>query len=326
MEEKRTPPEFHRLQERFLLDVLRRSSVPMERVLEIGCGFGRITKRLAETWPGAKITALDLSPEQLANARGHCQGLAGARFEQYDFYSDQPFPGHTYDTVIAIEVFLHHPPEVVVRLFRKLAGIARYLVNIDWSEQWPWPRPEHVWVHDYARLYAEGELACATFLLPEKVDGKQQKLFIAGRELSPAVAELERQVEELSLRGAGSTPSESDWAQEVRLATTEILGLIPEGSSFILVDDDQWGTGRAFAGRRVIPFLEQGGSYWGPPADDATAWAELERLRRAGAGHLIFAWPSFWWLEHYAEFHRRLGAQFPRVLANERLVAFKLAR
>jgi len=74
IDEQHTPPEFHRLQEQFLLDVLQRSGLPMRRVLEIGCGFGRITRLLAETWPDASITALDLSPEQLANARRHCDG------------------------------------------------------------------------------------------------------------------------------------------------------------------------------------------------------------------------------------------------------------
>src|ERR1051325_4767295 len=187
MQEKRTPPEFHRLQEQFLLDILRRSAVPMGRVLEIGCGFGRITRLLAEAWPGAEIMALDLSADQLANARRYCAGHSRVHFEPYDFYSEAPFPGTDYDVVIAIEVFLHHPPDVVVGLFRKLAAISSHLVNIDWSEDWPWPTPEHVWVHDFVKLYHEADLACATFALPEKVEEKQQKLFIGGRELSPVL-------------------------------------------------------------------------------------------------------------------------------------------
>ncbi|HEU0038861.1 MAG TPA: methyltransferase domain-containing protein, partial [Verrucomicrobiae bacterium] len=108
-EEQRAPPEFHRLQERFLLDVLKRGKMPMGRVLELGCGSGRITRRLARKWPKAEITALDLSLEQLVNARRYCGENPGVRFEQYDFYSGAPFPGSDYDAVIAVEVFHHHP-------------------------------------------------------------------------------------------------------------------------------------------------------------------------------------------------------------------------
>src|ERR1051325_1471752 len=121
IEENRTPAEFHRLQEEFLLDVLRSSGLPMTRVLEIGCGFGRITRLLSEAWPEAQITALDLSPEQLANARRYCGDNSRVRFAQYDFYSNEPLPGNDFDCVLAIEVFLHHPPEIVRGLIRKLA-------------------------------------------------------------------------------------------------------------------------------------------------------------------------------------------------------------
>ena len=321
--EKRTPPEFHRLQERFLLGVLRRGNIAMRRVLEIGCGFGRITKLLADAWPEADITALDLSPEQLANARQYCGANPRVRFEQYDFYSGAPLPPGPYDTVVAIEVFLHHPPEFVVELFRKLAAVGRHIVNIDWSEDWPGPLPEHVWVHDFAKLYAEAGLKCATFPLPEQVDGKQQKLFVAGRDLPEQVGQLEQAMKSAAATKASEHASD-DWTQRLRLATEELIGLIPSGSSFVLVDDCQWGRVRALAGHRVIPFLEKDGKYWGPPADDETAWRELGRLRDAGASHLAFAWPSFWWLGHYADFTARLRARYPVVLENERLVVFKL--
>ena len=79
-----------------------------------------------------------------------------------------------------------------------------------------------------------------------------------------------------------------------------------------------------FGDRRAIPFLEKDGRYWGPPADDAAALRELERLRLAGARYIAFAWPSFWWLQHYGQFHRQIRAQFQCVLENQRLVVFKL--
>src|SRR6185503_7056038 len=57
-----------------------------------------------------------------------------------------------------------------------------------------------------------------------------------------------------------------------------LLRLIPRAVPFILVDDDQMRSDLPHA--RAIPFLEKNGEYWGPPADDATAIRELERLRR----------------------------------------------
>jgi hypothetical protein len=107
------------------------------------------------------------------------------------------------------------------------------------------------------------------------------------------------------------------------LAADEITALVAPDGAFVLVDE-RWLAPEMLPGRRVIPFLERDGQYWGLPADDETAIRELERLRRAGAGHIVFAWPAFWWLDHYAGFHRYLRARFPCALENERLVAFDL--
>jgi hypothetical protein len=104
----------------------------------------------------------------------------------------------------------------------------------------------------------------------------------------------------------------------------EIPALIPRWASFILVGGEQWVSGETFAGRWHIPFLERDGEYWGKPEDDETAIRELERLREAGASFLVFAWPAFWWLDYYAEFHRYLRSHYCCTLENPRLVAFDL--
>jgi hypothetical protein len=106
-------------------------------------------------------------------------------------------------------------------------------------------------------------------------------------------------------------------------AIAEIANLIQAGERFILVDQDEW-LQKAPLGRQAIPFLERKGIYWGPPADDATAIGECERLREAGAGYIVFGWPAFWWLEHYAGFHRHLCDRLPCMIQNERLVIFDL--
>jgi len=293
----------------------------MDRILEIGCGFGRITRLLAEHFPAANITALDLSLEQLANAKAYCGENPNLRFLQHDFYSGLPFPGTGYHSVIAVEVFLHHPAEVVLSLLEKLAAISQHIINIDWSEPWSRPTSPHVWVHDYASLYAKRGLQCVTLCLPEKIEGKQQKLFIAAHQLSQTLLKLEAQG--LAAPPPAAEPA-TDWMGQVCQATEDLLSRTQPGSTIILVNDDQWGNEHAIADRRILPFLEKGGVYAGPPSDDLQASQELDRMLQGGAGYIVFAWNSFWWLDHYAAFHHQLRQRFHCVLNNECLVIFEL--
>src|SRR6188474_2390102 len=119
--EERLYGPYHRLQERFLFDVIRGAELPTAKILELGCGFGRVTRLLAEIFPNAQITALDLSVDQLNNAQAYCEGKQNITFGTYDFYSAAPLPGHGYDLVVAIEVFLHHPAEAIAGLVKVLS-------------------------------------------------------------------------------------------------------------------------------------------------------------------------------------------------------------
>jgi glycosyltransferase involved in cell wall biosynthesis len=113
------------------------------------------------------------------------------------------------------------------------------------------------------------------------------------------------------------------WMRELHQATEELKAVIPAGTTFLLVDENQWGP-TVLTGRRALPFPERGGQYWGPPPDDEAALGELERLRQGGASFMVFAWPAFWWLDHYAGLHRRLRSGFPCLVENSRLVVFDL--
>jgi glycosyltransferase involved in cell wall biosynthesis len=129
---------------------------------------------------------------------------------------------------------------------------------------------------------------------------------------------------ELRIEVDPSAWKKNSWFYRLHLALQEIATVVPPGETFILADQDDWGVGATVAGRRRFPFLDQDGCYWGSPPDDATAIQELERLRRAGANFLVFAWPAFWWLDHYVGMRRHLHARFRCVLRNERLILFDL--
>jgi glycosyltransferase involved in cell wall biosynthesis len=120
------------------------------------------------------------------------------------------------------------------------------------------------------------------------------------------------------------------WMRRLAAAADELAAAIPPGSTVILVDDgqwaDRWGDGTFIEGRRWVPFVERDGRYWGPPADDAAAVREFERLRAAGAGFAAVGWPAFWWLDHYAGWHRHLRTAYRQVFANDRAVVFDLRR
>src|SRR6185436_50694 len=58
-------------------------------------------------------------------------------------------------------------------------------------------------------------------------------------------------------------------AQRLRETKEELTRVIPAGEPFILIDEEQ--IRKELPHLAAIPFLEQDGQYWGPPADDATA-------------------------------------------------------
>jgi pyruvyltransferase len=113
------------------------------------------------------------------------------------------------------------------------------------------------------------------------------------------------------------------WMARLKPVLRELAEVMPPEAKFILVDEDQLRFQIALD--RVLPFLEKEGAYWGPPADDETAISELERMRTAHrVSFIVFAWPAFWWLEHYRKFAKHLRANFRCTLQNERLVVFDL--
>ena len=123
-------------------------------------------------------------------------------------------------------------------------------------------------------------------------------------------------------KGGGRTTWQ--WMYQLHLTAQDIASRIPAGSRMILVDQAQFDSTIA-AGRHVIPFLEHDGQYNGVPKDDDIAIRELERLQRSGARFIVFAWPAFWWLEHYRTFHAYLRSKFDVVLHNDRLIVFDMA-
>ena len=62
-----------------------------------------------------------------------------------------------------------------------------------------------------------------------------------------------------------------------------------------------------YANRKGWHFLEQTGIYGGNPKNGEQAIADLERLHRQGATHLVFIANTFWWLKSYPELTQHLS-------------------
>jgi hypothetical protein len=102
-----------------------------------------------------------------------------------------------------------------------------------------------------------------------------------------------------------------------------IRKLLPPNVPFILVDEEQLRSSLRMA--NALPFLEKEGNYWGAPEKDATAIAELERMRQNGAQFVVFISSTFWWLEHYKVFQQHLQSRYLCVQKDENIIAFDLS-
>jgi glycosyltransferase involved in cell wall biosynthesis len=113
------------------------------------------------------------------------------------------------------------------------------------------------------------------------------------------------------------------WYHRLRAATRQIDGLLPARAPVLLLDSGQSGI-LALRDRQVIPFPSRDGIWWGEPADDAAAIAELERHRHEGVRHLAILWTADWYFEHYPRFVAHLRERYREAFSDELLTVFEL--
>lgn len=147
-----------KLQEQTLVEYLKKN-IPFSTVLEVGCGFGRITKILLAAFPEiTKYVAVDLSPEQIENAKNYITDADKGELVRFVVSDIQSLEMDSkYDLVIAPEVLLHILPSEIKAVTAKMAVWSRRnIVNIDWYEDIPPPRvAPHNFIHEYEKIYRE---------------------------------------------------------------------------------------------------------------------------------------------------------------------------
>jgi SAM-dependent methyltransferase len=78
-------------------------------ILEVGCGEGAITERLAQLFPQAQITAIDITPRAGRLYRGRSDGVEFRQAMVQEVAAAQP---RAFDFVLLSDV-LHHVPEAL---------------------------------------------------------------------------------------------------------------------------------------------------------------------------------------------------------------------
>lgn len=127
----------------------------VERILDMGCGFGRITAILCRKFPFAVIAGMDISGDQLNEARRTMGGRVA-------FYKDSITDfGYTWDNdiITVIEVLMHIPRDKIARAIEtlKLACFG-YVITVDWWTEdavdiWAGESTGYQFMHDYEKLF-----------------------------------------------------------------------------------------------------------------------------------------------------------------------------
>ena len=114
------------------------------RVLEIGCGAGRVTRALARVF--GEVHAVDVSGEMIERARAALTGLANAFVYQNNGMDLSVVPDLPFDFAFSVIVFQHIPSRgVIEQYFREIARLLRpgalFKVQVQGLPEIPKPEP-----------------------------------------------------------------------------------------------------------------------------------------------------------------------------------------
>jgi SAM-dependent methyltransferase len=151
------------LQEEFIIKYLSENvftpDKPSKSVLELGCGYGRVTKLLLTKFPTLikEYLAVDLSPHQIENAKKYVDYNDDKLI--FSVSNIQAFnTNKKYDLVILSEVLLHVLPSEIDSIIKKIILLSdKHIINIDWYED-SLPRDYKIratynFIHQYEAIY-----------------------------------------------------------------------------------------------------------------------------------------------------------------------------
>jgi SAM-dependent methyltransferase len=104
------------------LAVILKEVAPASRVLDLGVGTGRELSALLDA--GHQPTGLDISPSMLARCAARARPVP---LVEADMYAPLPFPGESFDAVLALHGTLAHPPSDLAlgKLAREIERVLR---------------------------------------------------------------------------------------------------------------------------------------------------------------------------------------------------------
>lgn len=296
-------------------------------VVDIGAGEGKYGKMLRRVQPDIKLIGVELDADYVGRYRLRDLYDEVWLMNAADLINDTD---RTFDAVIIGDCIEHMRKSVGLDLLNFLVYRSKVIIVI-FPLQWPQNTWEghtseahlSVWSeHDFHGmdcLFVERNFVCLSMIrgyLNQTINW-----------VPPAVTQRFGYASMAEFYG--SAPSRLSLAdvktRRESMCLSEIRRIVPPGATYILVDEVQ--TQLASDSERIaLPFLESKGEYWGAPCDDCQAIGEIERMRKSGCTHIVFAWPAMWWLDYYEGFNRYLRSNYPCRLDNERLVAFELRR
>jgi ubiquinone/menaquinone biosynthesis C-methylase UbiE len=111
----------HWLHESEFLSVLEQHSRPSCRALEIGCGGGRISARVAQLV--STLHATDVSRGMLALAKQQLQQHGNVRIQRTDGFTLKDFPDVSFELVYSHDVFVHFSSMQVLPYLKEISRV-----------------------------------------------------------------------------------------------------------------------------------------------------------------------------------------------------------
>ena len=127
-------------------------------LLEIGCGFGRNLKLIAENFPKCKLSGTDISAGMIDNARKFLGEKAALKVMKANALE---FPEKSFDAVLSSVVLVHVPKRDIKKTLSEIARVAKKRIillepdigRVTLADQMI--KSKHITLHNYEELFSE---------------------------------------------------------------------------------------------------------------------------------------------------------------------------